>query len=224
MNWGLAATVAWLACLAILYWRHRAREQGKRAQFFAGCLDLFQTYRVVQDDIAYPVLTGTYRGHDVRLEPVVDHMAWRKLPVLWLKVSVLKPNPYAGVLDFLMRPLGTEFYSPSGHLDHQLKLPEAWPQDALLCTDDPSTMPPMELMTPHMQLFANTKMKELVVTPMGVRLVCQIWQASRTHYVTLREIRFDGELLDRELLRERLDAAIAIADSVSEPARLIKVA
>jgi hypothetical protein len=224
MPWGLLAAVGGLVCLVTLYRRERAQERRKRARFFIGCLDLFQTYRVVQDAIAYPVLTGTYRGHDVRLEPIVDHMAWRKLPVLWLKVSVLRANPYCGVLDFLMRPLGTEFYSPSGHLDHRLKIPESWPQDGILCTDDPEAMPPLSVVAPHIERFANTNLKELVVTPLGVRLVCQIWQASRPHYAVLREIRFEEVELDRALAAKYLDAAIAVTQSLSEPRPLRQVA
>src|SRR3954471_20290433 len=93
-----------LLCLIGLYRRECARERRKRAQFFAGCLGLFQAYRVVQDDLAYPVLTGNYRGYDVRLEPIVDYMTWRKLPVLCLSLTLLRPSPDCGVVDFLMRP------------------------------------------------------------------------------------------------------------------------
>lgn len=224
MPWGLVAAAGGLILLILLYRRERAAERKKRARFFAGCLDLFQTYRVVQDDVAYPVLAGTYQGYDVRLEPIVDHMAWRKLPVLWLKVSVFRPIPYRGVLDFLMRPLGTEFYSPSGHLDHRLRVPETWPQDGILCTDFPEAMPPQDLVTPHIELFADTNRKELVITPKGVRLVCQIWQASRPHYAVLREIRFEGVELDRALAATYLDAAIAVSQSLAEPRSLRQVA
>jgi hypothetical protein len=224
MSWSLVAAVVGVLCLIVLYRRDRSLSRRRRAAFFADCLHLFKTYRVVQDDIAYPVLTGTYKGHDVRLEPIVDHMAWRKLPVLWLKVSVLKPIPYQGVLDFLMRPLGIEFYSPTGHLDHRLKLPETWPQDAVLYTDDEEAIPPLELLAPTIALFADTDLKELVVTPKGVRLVCQVGQASRPHYAVFREIKFDDVDVNPTVIAARLDAAIALAQSLSAQRSLQRVA
>jgi hypothetical protein len=213
-----------IALLVMLYRRDRSRLKAQRAQFFDDCLHLFQSYRVTQEGPTFPGLSGTYRGHDVRLEPVIDNMAWRKVPVLWLKVTILKPNPYGGVLDFLMRPGGVEVYSPSAELDHHLTLPEGWPEQALLCTDDPSSIPPLEVITPHMVLFADPYMKELVVTSRGVRLVRMIWQASRLHYAVFREIKFEGVHLDRAVAQTLLDAAIGIADALSGAASVEQAA
>lgn len=224
MGLGSVAAVGGLVGLVLLYRRERANERKKRARFFASCLDLFQTYRVVQENGAYPVLTGTYRGQDLRLEPVVDDMACRKVPVLWLKIAVLRPMPYRGVFDFLMRPLGTEVYSPSSHLDYDVTPPDSWPRPAILRSDAPELMPPLELVGPHIELFTDTNRKELVVTPKGVRLVCMIWQASRTHYLMLREIRFEETELDREVAAKYLDAAVAVVQSLAEASSLRQVA
>src|SRR5215472_1419397 len=97
MRWDvLAVTAAALIALTWLYRRDRERFRRLRGGFFSGCLDLFEQYRVVQDDVDFPVLTGRYRGHEVRLEPIVDHMTMRKLPSLWLQVSLIAPVPYQG--------------------------------------------------------------------------------------------------------------------------------
>jgi len=213
-----------VAVLVILHRRDRNRLRAQRAQFFDLCLDLLQSYRVTQDGPIYPLLSGRYRGHDVRLEPVIDNMAWRKVPVLWLKVTILQSNSCGGVLDLLMRPGGVEVYSPSAELHHHLALPAGWPEQALLCTDDPSSIPPLELITPHMPLFADPYMKELVVTSRGVRLVRMIWQASRLHYSVFREIRFEGIHLDPAVAKTLLDAAIDIADALSNSAAIEQAA
>ena len=39
-------------------------------------------------------------------------------------------------------------YSPSADLDCHLTLPKGWPEQSLLCTDDPSSIPPLELIDP----------------------------------------------------------------------------
>jgi hypothetical protein len=221
----LVATLFGVAALVLLHRYERSYKKRTRALFFFDCLDLLQSYRVTQDDISYPLLVGRYRGYDIRMEPVIDHMAWRKLPVLWLKVTVLTEIPYSGVVDLLMRPHGAENFTPSSDLEYPVKLPENWPQDGLLNTDDPDGMPPLDLIAPHLGLFADDKMKELVVTPNGVRLVARIWQAVRANYVTFREIKFMGDRIDRELARELLDGAIAISRSLAEtklPARSLE--
>jgi hypothetical protein len=211
-----AVALVGIAVLVIVYRRDRKNLQAKRARFFDLCHELFQSYRVTQKGPTFPLLSGRYRGHEVRLEPVVDDMARRKVPVLWLKVTVLKPNPYRAILDLLVRPGGVEIYSPSDELDHHLPLPHGWPEQAVLCTDNPSSIPPLDLLTPHMRVFEDIYMKELVVTCRGVRLMRMIWQARRLHYAVLREVKFDDVHLDPAIAKTMLDSAVAIADALSD--------
>ena len=219
-----AVALVAITLLVMLYRRDRARLRTQRAQFFDRCLDLFQSYRVTQEGPTYPLLSGSYRSHDIRLEPIIDNMAWRKVPVLWLRVTVLKPNPYNAVMDLLVRPGGVEVYSPSSELDHHLPLPVGWPEQALLSTDNPQSIPPLELITPHMAVFADAYMKELVVTSRGVRLVRMIWQANRLNYALLREIQFEGTHLDPAVAKTLLDAAIDLADALSNAATVERAA
>jgi hypothetical protein len=210
-----AVALVGIALLVILYQRDRRLLKKQRAKFFDLCLDLFQAYRVTQQGPVYPSLSGRYRDHEVRLRPLIDNMAWRKIPVLWLKVTVLKANSYPAILDFLVRPGGVEVYSPSDELHYHLPLPEGWPEHALLCTDDPSSIPPLSLITPHMALFADVYMKELIVTSRGVSLMRMIWQAKRLHYAVLREVKFEEIHLDPIIARTLLDSATEIADALS---------
>jgi hypothetical protein len=219
-----AAALVGIAVLVILYRRDRNRLKRQRAQFFDDCLPLFQSYRVTQEGPTFPLLSGRYRDHEARLEPVIDSMAWRKVPVLWLKVTILKPNSYRGVLDFLVRPGGVEVYSPSADLDYHLAVPSGWPEQSLLCTDDPTSIPPLEAITPHMAAFADPFMKELVATSRGVRLVRMIWQASRLHYAVFRETRFEEIHLDRAVAQGMLDTALAMAEALAAAAPVEKAA
>jgi hypothetical protein len=160
------------------------------------------------------VLTGRYRGHEVRLEPIVDHMTMRKLPSLWLQVSLIAPVPYQGIFDLLVRPRGTEFYSPSIDLTHELRLPPGWPVDAALRSDDPARMPPLAVMAQHRYMFEDQRLKEMLVTPKGVRLVYQVQQAERAKYAVLRQIEFLDNALPPTLARRLLEATIAIRASL----------
>ena len=54
----------------------------------------------------YPQLVGFYDGLPVRIFAVVDTLAVRKLPVLWLLVTIPEPVPVRATLDLMMRPAG----------------------------------------------------------------------------------------------------------------------
>ncbi len=212
------------AAIGGLVWLHRRDLRtrcAQRGRLFSACLDLFQACRVVQDGPAYPVLTGRYRGHEVRLEPVVDHIAWRKIPSLWLKATVLAPGA-SGVLDLIMRPQGVEFYSPSGDLEHRMRPPAGFPAEAVICTDDLQAMPDLEAVRPHLHLFEDPQMKELLITPLGVRLVRQLCQADRARYLVLRQAEFPETVIAPAQARALLDAALGIWASVQAPAPLLR--
>ncbi len=159
----------------------------------------------------YPVLEARYQGLPVRLEPVLDNMGWRKLPSLWLKASLLVPNPTRGTIDFLVRPQGVEFYSPSYDFHEHLQVPASWPQNALLATLPGATIPSLDRLTPYIEVFDDQKTKELVVTPHGIRLVYQAAQAKRADYLVLRQATFTEPSVDPALVQALLDRLIAIA-------------
>ncbi len=100
-----------VALLLGLYQRDRRKCKQQRASFFNPTFDLFQSYRVVQENVAYPILRGRYKGVDIKLEPIVDNMGWRKLPVLFVDVTVFASTGFPVALDYLMRPNGSEIYS-----------------------------------------------------------------------------------------------------------------
>jgi hypothetical protein len=200
-----------LVVLPILYGWESARARRQRDGFFSDSAKLLDEGRVTITGQAWPRLEGRYRGHTVRLELVLDDMSWRKVPSLWLKTTLLLPNTDRAVLDYLMRPQGQEFYSPSSEMVHRLAIPENWPQNAILCADEVESVAQLGPLSPHMTLFEDPCAKELVVSPQGVRLVYQAAQADRSHYLVLRHAKFPIAAVPPALARQMLDRAIAIA-------------
>lgn len=100
----LALCALCVVALWLVYRRDRAKKKAVRGSYFDDCRSLFADCRVDQEDIDFPVLEGIYEGHRVRLEPVIDHMAVRKLPSLWLKAILFGALPLPGTIDFLVRP------------------------------------------------------------------------------------------------------------------------
>lgn len=219
MRYDLIALAAiFVAVLGWRYARDRARIRSARAAFFNDCLSMFDSCRVTQDAIDMPVLDGRYRGHDFRIAPIIDHINLRKLPSLWLLVTLRAPTPFAGTFDFLVRPQNTEFYSPSSNLPVAMNPPPGWPQHAAFRSDRPEAMPPLDCIAPHMSFFDDPRAKELLITPNGLRLVYQANQAQRAHYLVLRQAEFTDLTLDPARLRDLMDRAIALYEELERTA------
>jgi hypothetical protein len=75
-------------------------------------------------------------------------------------------------------------------------------------------MPRLELIAQHMALFEDPQMKELLITPKGIRLVRQIWQAQRTEYLVLRQAKFSGVHIEAAIVECLMNAAIEISASL----------
>ncbi|MCG6877645.1 MAG: hypothetical protein LJE96_00575 [Deltaproteobacteria bacterium] len=219
MIYGPLAILALL--VLVLYFHHRrnrSAEKAERAAMFDSCLHLFDSYRINQDGIYYPVLRGQYRDCDITLEPIADHAGFRTLPSLWLLVSVRGKVPFKGIFDFLRRPKNVEFYSPSWNLEIDMVIPEGWPRDAWFRTDNPDHMPPLEIIDPHMHIFDDIKTKELLTTPKGARIVYQANEAIRSYYMLLRQVKFEDLKLDTNLVRSLMDRVIALYEDLKREA------
>ena len=216
-NLGLVLLVALaVACLAWIYRRDQRRLKTQRSQLFRDCIGLLGQMEMRQDGLGYPILTGTYRQHRFHIDAIIDHIAVRKVPSLWLRVSLLQSLPGIATLDILMRSQNVEFYSPANDLPHQLELPPDWPTEAVIHTDDPDRLLPARMLTPHLDIFRRPQAKELLITPKGLRLVYQASQADKLHYQVLRQASFELPTLPPELLQELMDRLIALERSIQQ--------
>ena len=66
-----------------------------------------------------------------------------------------------------------------------------------------------------MQIFADEKTKELVVTPRGVRIVYQASQGERAYYMVLRQPEFGEARLPAALAQRLLEQALAVYNSLA---------
>ncbi len=203
--------------LCIMYCRTRNITRNRRRAIYDDCLTLFSDVSVTQDDVNYPLMHARYNGIDIVIEPLVDHIAVRKIPVLWLIVSIKSPVPYTSTLDYLVRPQNTEFYSPSGNLHTSLDIPADWPQHAALRTDNIDDIPPVDVVGRCVsRVFEDPRHKELLITPKGLRIVYLADEAQRSHYMVLRQLVFDKDRLERLLVKRLIDTLIELLDDLSD--------
>ncbi|MEQ1881085.1 MAG: hypothetical protein ABL878_08950 [Burkholderiales bacterium] len=207
-------------CALLALWRFNVRElarvHGERARMFDSCLSLFDRVQTVADRSGFPTLSGRYRGHEIKLRTIVDAVGFRKFPSLWLQADLQSPTGIDGVLDLLVRPQNIEFYSPSADLPEILPLPSAWPAFATLRANNRTVLPVLAVLTPHVvRLFAHPQAKELLITPLGVRIVYQLTQSVAAHYLVLRAAKFESLDVAQDLLTPLLEQALSIHAALS---------
>ena len=197
---------------------HRARS---RDSVFDECEGLLQHVVFSHDRGGLPLLQGEYDGYRVSLGIVEDTVAWRKLPPLWLLVTVHGKVASEGSLDLIIRPANNEFYSPSWQWDGNLHLPTGWPQHAILkYRKRPADLEALNPFVPR--LFSDDRMKELLVTPRLLRLTYMAKQANRGEYLIMRNAVYDAIPLERDLIESLLKKAVGLRRTVELAAEIGK--
>lgn len=214
----LALVAAGVAGLGTLYVKDNRREKSRRALSFEGCRGYLENERVTLEDTGYPKVTGRYHGTEVEIRLAVDTIQLRKLPVLWLMVTVQRSVPVAGVVDIMTRATNSEIFSPHNDLPVALPLPQGWPNEINIRTDDPQAAGPvLDKVADHVQAFvADNRGKEMLITPRGVRLVHRLCESDRGHYLMTRLPRFDGDQVPFETVEPLIQQAIAVAESLKD--------
>lgn len=200
----LSGALAWQAR------RDQAQMRTWRVQLFDGCRTLLARPTIRTDHTDWPVLEGEWEGMPATCSLIFDDLAYRKLPVLWLSVTVAVRVGVDASFDALAREQGTEFFSPATDLPVRLPLPDAWPRHVSLRADRESPLP-MALATMGAQFFQSPQAKEIVVSPKGVRLLSLLAEGRRAEYLTLRRPRFDLDRIDPAAVAARLaDARVLV--------------
>lgn len=218
MNSAVLVLMATLVALTFRNYRRDARRKMQaRDTVFDECMDLLQSVEKSWNKAHLPVLQGSYAGYAVALSVVEDTIGWRKVPPLWLLVKVEGKRPSRGSLDFIVRPANNEFYSPSWQWDGTLAIPASWPQHAIVkYHEQPADVAVLE---PHVPtLFADVKVKELLVTPSLVRLTYLAKQAERGEYLIMRNAVYNDSPISRAEVEALLKQAIAIRQDLENAA------
>lgn len=215
----LVATAVAIVLLYLLFrdfQRRRAAVREEPGKLFAAIIPMLEGATLHAGEAAgMHRLEGSYQGHTVSVRTVADTLALRKLPSLWLMVTLVREQPFAGTFDLMMRPAGPTTFSNFDFLPQTIATPPGFPEDAMLRSDDPANMLPLAVAAAHVPaLFADPRMKELLVTPRGIRLVRQMAEGDRARYGVFRQADFGGAAVDPHLLRGMLDSLIALQHDI----------
>lgn len=217
----IAAVLAAIVGFLLLVRQHRRDERAarsRRAEMLADCMGVVDCPSVAFDPLGYPVLSGRYQGLPVRVDVIVDMLALRKLPALWVRATVMAPVAIDATFDAMMRPSGSELFSGFHDLPRRVDTPPDWPERAVIRTDDPEGLPAADVLAPHVAILDHPRAKELLATPRGVRLVWLADEAERGDYLLLRQARFGLERFDADCLADLLRRCVEVREALAQAA------
>jgi hypothetical protein len=170
---------------------------------------------VTQDGIAYPTVAGDYRGERVKVELVVDTLTLRRLPRLWLVVTVRRGLALASPVDIVVGPLSSDIVSPGAAFKYEHERPAAWPEHLRIASRGPVALAALHDVEALAALLHDELTKSVVVAPGGVRVVRELARGDVASYRVVRRPNFNFDLAAADVAA-LLDAAIAVADGVAE--------
>lgn len=199
-----------LVILALRLRSDAARRQAARAGYFDRVAPLAGELRRAISPTGFARISGRLGGVETDLQVVPDTLTYRKLPALWLLVTQPAALPVRQRIHLMARPRGVEPFSAFDRLPHQTLLPEGFPYDATLRSEKPLSPDEAALLARHRTVFADPRVKELVISPKGLRITWLADEAERGRYLIFRESEMGRTPLAPEALDPLLSALAAL--------------
>ena len=194
--------LALLVVVVLLSWLQSKRlaraVSAERRAALAGAAGALTQPHLEQRGIDYPVLSGHYGDYRVSVSLIVDAVALRGLPTLWLSVTLYRQLELAGPIDILLRPSNTDIVSPGARFDCEHEVPPDWPTDARIATPA-GLLPPLRALAPALLLLHDRRTKDLLLAPAGARVVTELARAELGHYRLYRRVKFKARLTEERL-------------------------
>lgn len=207
--------IAWLVARALQ--DHRSALAMRR-----GLLDpvagLFGDAKITLARDSFPVLRAHMPdGRPVKIELIADTLVFRRLPQLWLQVTLVetavRSRPSIGAL---ARPTGAEFYSTVHDLPQWIEPPDTG-SPLLMRGDGRASASQLERVSVLFRsLFSDPTVKEATITPRGVRLIRQAAQGDRGSHLLLRQTRFPFAAVSPEMVQMAISEAEALRQTLSD--------
>jgi hypothetical protein len=208
----LSVATAGVVALVYLHRRNLTRVRCDRAALFEQAADVLDDAHVGPRGLDFPLLYGRFEGRDVRVEPIVDTVALRVIPVLRLIVTVREQFVGQPRLSVLSNETGHEFFS--GHRDLLRWHDPSWPRwVSVACAaegvDRVLADAAVRLVT------EDSVVKQVLVTERGVRCVVRGAQANSAAYRVTRRVDLSAARVTAEDLRQAVVMTGQLCDQVA---------
>lgn len=176
-----------------------------RATYLDLCVPLFTGVKKGMAETGFARLSGHYRGQMFDVQVVPDSLNLRKLPTLWLLVTLVDRVPVAGTYNVMLRATGIETFSKFGTLPELSNVPAKFPEGCTIRSDIPGPLPSAPVIARYLGGLDPARLKELVVAPTGVRVVWLVEEADRGRYLIYRDAEMGGQALSPVVLQPLMD-------------------
>jgi hypothetical protein len=183
-----------------------------------GGLKALDTSRLSIEPSGFPKIEGTSKGRAFRVALIPDTLTFRRLPQLWLDVTLRRDLPTVrDSIAILIRPSGADYFSLTDRLPDNLMPPADFPDSCLIKGQGPGARALLNRIAPcAARLLQDIKIKEIVVSPRGIRVVRQFAQGHRGSHLILRQSVFEGAHLQAGELEDMIGAAMQIENTLTE--------
>jgi len=204
------ALLAWIVARGI---REHRDAVALRHRLLDEATDVVDGARLTIAPDQFPVVWGHVDdGRRIKIELIADTMVTRRLPQLWLRITLIETIERGGpTVGALARPTGAEYYSLVHDLPEWMAPPETGTSMLMRGDGRATALEAALLRTRFQRLFADPLLKEVVVTPRATRLMVQASEGERAAHLFLRQTRFPLATVPADAIR----SAIAMAKSMS---------
>ena len=210
-----AFLVLWLAWRTV---QASGFRKSAREGYFAQITPLFDRVVTRVQPSGFPRMTGHLGPHAFDLQVMQDSLTFRKLPALWVMLTLPEAMPVKAKLNIMARPSGLEPFSHFANLPQSLPCPSALPEGTGVRTDNADAVPPEALLAPHFAVFDDPKIKEMVIAPNGLRLVFLAEEADRGRFLIFRDAEMGLSPLEPTRLSPLIVALLALRRTLIEAA------
>lgn len=216
----LLAVALGLAALYLLRQTLCARQarDAARAGYFAAVAPLFDAVRAQIQPSGFARMAGRWQDLSFDLQAVPDTLTFRKLPSLWVLVTLTEPQPLASTLHILARPGQNDSFTRFTEMPVSLPLPPGFLDWVALRCDHGEGLPAQALVAGLAGLFLDPKLKEVVISPKGLRLVFLAEEAERGRYLLFRDAEMGLAPLAPARLLPQLEVLAQLSRRLKEEA------
>jgi hypothetical protein len=212
----LTALLLTVAGAASLLWgwanlrRAGRRRAAARAGYFDAAAGLLGSVVTRAQPAGFARISGMHAGHSFDLQAVPDTLTFRKLPVLWVMVTLTEPCDVAGAVHVMARPGQTDIFSAFDRMPVSVDLPAEFPQFCALRCSAAGALPDPAVLLSLAPLFGSGRIKEVVISPKGLRLVVMAEEAERGGYLLFRDAEMGLEPFPADRLAPLLQTLVQL--------------
>ena len=203
----MAALIAVMVAEQLRQHRRLRREHGALLDQVTPVLE---DSRLERDPSRLPVIVGRHDGHDARLDVVIDALALRKVPRLFLRAAIHRRLPVGAPVFAVRMSSGSGMVENDPRLVRDLPTPGTWTEEVIVrTTEDGPARVPDELLRAG-RMFDDPRTASVMVSPRGVRIAWEVARGDVAAWRVSRGARFGGRV-SADVARELLDTSAGMA-------------